>query len=87
MNAIDLDAVDQVRRQLQHLLIENDRLKRQVQHLTTQLAMAKQGGAQLTPDLARSWLPGLKACEGWKTLSLGDDGWNRAAGRPTGTGL
>lgn len=87
MDAINLDAADLVRRQLHHLLIENDQLKRQVQHLTTQLQMAQQSGAQLTPELAKSWLPALEACEGWKALTLGDDGWDTAAGRPTDTGL
>lgn len=89
MDAINLDAINQARSQMQALLIENEQLKRKVQHLTTQLQMVQQGGTALTPELAKSWLPGLEACEGWKRIKTGGahTRWDTAAGRAEGSGL
>jgi DnaJ-domain-containing protein 1 len=79
---------------LQHqalqLLGERDQLKAQVQHLQHQLDLARQIGGALSPELAKSWLPGLAACDGWDNLSLGnayDTIWDSAAGKAKGLGL
>jgi len=84
------EAVQQHYRQVQNLLIENERLQQRVTHLQHQLDLARQVGGALSPELAKSWLPGLAACDGWERLAVGnafDTRWDQAAGKVEGLGL
>ena len=86
---MDRSTATDFHQQLLNLLTENDQLKAQVQHLQHQLDLARQVGGALSPELAKSWLPGLEACNGWKHFRVGDSfcRWDTAEGRPQGTGL
>jgi hypothetical protein len=78
------------RRSLVELLQERDHLARENAILKQQIQQLQSAGAQLTPELAKSWLPGLQACDGWDSLPVGnafDTSWDSAAGEVNGLGL
>jgi hypothetical protein len=75
------------RRELIELLLERDRLAKENAALKLQIQQLQNAGAQLTPELALSWLPALAACDGWDRLALGQVRWDAAAGRVDGLGL
>ena len=78
------------RQNLIDLLQERDHLARENATLKQQIQQLQSVGTQLSPELAKSWLPGLSACQGWDQLRCENSfecQWDKAAGRPDGLGL
>lgn len=75
------------RRSLVELLQERDRLAQENAILKQQIQQLQSAGAQLTPELARSWLPRFEQCSAWNELSVGNGGWDPALDAPSGGGL
>lgn len=70
---LDRDAVQELCQEVRRLSAENEDLRQQVSHLQSQLNLLS--GKTLNPELARSWLPGLKRCKGWSQLVIGKSRW------------
>lgn len=70
---ISPDLAKRLLQKLRDLSAENEALQQQVAHLQSQLDLLS--GKTLNPELARSWLPGLKRCKGWNQLVVGRYGY------------